>query len=152
MRIPSSFTTSSSVILIANQWKSLNANVRALEDRAIILHFNPSNTEVHRKVGEWFDDVEVYEYVERLLATIPFVSMRHYCKGSQLRRAGLSDWRMSLLQMVIADPRLAALVAVQADPTMHSERERENGFIAQTGCSRATYYRLKSLVVAPRAY
>ena len=41
--VPSTFTTSSNVILIANEWKSLNPNVRALEDRAIILHFNPSN-------------------------------------------------------------------------------------------------------------
>lgn len=41
--LPSSFTTTSSVILIANEWKSLNPNVRALEDRAIILHFCPSN-------------------------------------------------------------------------------------------------------------
>jgi hypothetical protein len=61
--LPSSFTTSSSVILIANEWKSLNANVRALEDRAIILHFCPSNEEVHRKVGGWFNDPEVYEFL-----------------------------------------------------------------------------------------
>lgn len=53
--LPSSFTTSSSVILIANEWKSLNPNVRALEDRAIILHFCPPNEEVHQKVGEWFN-------------------------------------------------------------------------------------------------
>jgi Cdc6-like AAA superfamily ATPase len=39
--VPSSFATTSSVILIANEWKSLNPNVRALEDRAIILHFTP---------------------------------------------------------------------------------------------------------------
>ena len=48
-QLPSSFATSSNVILIANEWKSLNPNVRALEDRAIILHFDPSNEEVHRR-------------------------------------------------------------------------------------------------------
>jgi len=142
--IPPSFTTTSSVILIANEWKSLNPNVRALEDRAIILHFTPSNAEVHRKVGEWFDDPEVYAFLGGMLAKIPFVSMRHYCKGSQLRRAGLADWRTSLMQMVIADPRLASVVAVQADPDLHSERERVDRFRATTGCSRATYFRLKA--------
>jgi len=51
--VPTSFTpTTSNVILIANEWRTMNANVRALEDRAIILHFNPSNAEVHRRVGE----------------------------------------------------------------------------------------------------
>ena len=58
--LPPSFTTSSSVILIANKWKSLNPNVRALEDRAIILHFCSPSEEVHRKVGEWSNDPEVY--------------------------------------------------------------------------------------------
>jgi hypothetical protein len=43
------FTTTSSVILIANEWRTVNANVRALEDRAIILHFDPTNDEVHHQ-------------------------------------------------------------------------------------------------------
>ena len=50
--VPTSFTTTSSVVLIANEWRTANPNVRALEDRAIILHFDPTNVEVHRKVGE----------------------------------------------------------------------------------------------------
>lgn len=142
--VPSAFTTTSSVILIANEWRSLNPNVRALEDRAIILHFNPSNAEVHRKVGEWFDDPEVYAFLGGITAMIPFVSMRHYCKGSQLRRAGLPDWKASLVQMVIANSRLASVFAVQVDPTLQSEGERVDRFMALTGCSRATYFRLKS--------
>lgn len=64
-----------------------------LEDRAIILHFCPPNDEVHRKVGQWFDDSEVYQFLGELLPVVPTLSMRHYSKGSQLRRAGLSDWR-----------------------------------------------------------
>jgi hypothetical protein len=98
--VPSSFTTTSSVILIANEWRTTNANVRALEDRAIILHFDPSNAEVHRRVGEWFQDPEVFEFIAGIMPSVSAISMRHYCKGSQLRRAGLPDWRKSLLQMV----------------------------------------------------
>lgn len=142
--LPSSFTTTSSVILIANEWKSLNPNVRALEDRAIILHFCPPNGEVHRKVGEWFDDREVYDFLGKLLPVVPAISMRHYCKGSQLRRAGLDDWRNSLLQMVIPDRRDACAIAVQHDPALSSEQERVARFIATTGASRATYYRIKA--------
>ncbi len=142
--VPSTFTTSSNVILIANEWKSINPNVRALEDRAIILHFNPSNEEVHRKVGEWFDDPEVYEFLGQFLTHAPTISMRHYCKGSQLRRAGFDDWRTSLLQMVIPDARDACVIAVQHDPLLLSEQDRVEQFIASTKCSRATYFRLKS--------
>ncbi len=141
---PSSFTTSSGVILIANEWKSVNPNVRALEDRAIILHFCPPNAEVHRKVRDWFDDAEVYDFLGRLMPLIPALSMRHYSKGSQLRRAGLADWRASLLQMVVPDSQVACLLAVQHDPVLHSEEDRVAKFTAATGASRATYFRLKA--------
>ncbi|MCE7974793.1 MAG: hypothetical protein DYG92_10815 [Leptolyngbya sp. PLA1] len=142
--LPSSFSTSSNVILIANEWKSLNPNVRALEDRAIILHFCPSNEEVHQNVGGWFNDGEVYEFLGKLIPMIPAVSMRHYCKGSQLRKAGLTDWHTSLLQMVVPDRRAACVLAVQHDSSLRSEEERVLRFIAITGASRATYFRIKA--------
>lgn len=142
--LPPTFTTASSVILIANEWKSLNPNVRALEDRAIILHFCPPNEEVHQKVGQWFDDPEVYDFLGRLLPLVPAVSMRHYCKGSQLRRAGLTDWRNSLLQMIIPDRRAVCVIAVQHDPKLRLEQDRVAYFTATTGASRATYFRIKA--------
>ena len=43
------FSTTSRVAIIANQWKSLNADVTALEDRGHCLHFAPSALEVHRQ-------------------------------------------------------------------------------------------------------
>lgn len=142
--LPSSFTTSSSVILICNEWKSLNPNVRALEDRAIILHFCPDNAAVHRRVQEWFEDREVYDFLGKLLPLIPEISMRHYCKGAHLRRAGLTDWRRSLLQMVLPDARKAAVVAVQNDPALTTEEQRVAEFVSITGASRATYFRAKA--------
>lgn len=144
--LPSSFTTTSSVILIANEWKSINPNVRALEDRAIILHFCPPNEEVHRKVGQWFDDPEVYAFLGKIMPIVPSVSMRHYCKGAQLRRAGLADWRNSLLQMVIPDRRTACAIAVQHDPDLRSEGQRVARFKVTTGASRATYFRIKAKI------
>ena len=82
--VPASFTTTSSVILITNEWRTVNPNVRALKDRAIILHFDPSNQEVHRRVSEWFRDQEVYGFIARLMPYIKALSMRHYCKSSIL--------------------------------------------------------------------
>jgi len=145
--VPPSFVTTSNVILIANEWRTVNPSVRALEDRAIILHFDPPKAELHRRVAEWFDDADVYAFIERILPSVAELSMRHYCKGSQLRQAGLPDWRTSLLQMVLSDPRMACIVALQCESTLSSEQERVDRFVAATGCSRATYYRMKAQLV-----
>lgn len=142
--VPQSFTTRSSVILIANEWRNANPNVRALEDRAIILHFDPSNAELHRRVGEWFDDREVHSFISRVVDVAPALSMRHYTKGAQLRRAGFADWRSSLLQMVLPDPELACVLALQHEPALPLEEERVARFMKVTGCSRATYFRIKA--------
>jgi hypothetical protein len=142
--IPFSFSTTSRVILIANEWRTLNPNVRALEDRAIILHFDPSNAEVHRQVATWFRDADVYRFIAGILPSIKSLSMRHYWKASQLRRAGLADWRESLLDMVLPDPRLVCVAALQHDPGLGSERERVKRFVEATGYSRATYFRAKA--------
>ena len=80
--IPPSFGTTSRVILIANEWRTRNPNVRALEDRAIILHFDPSNSEVHRRVGEWFQDYEVYRFIAQICPP----SRRSPCGTTSRRR------------------------------------------------------------------
>jgi hypothetical protein len=74
--------------------------------------------------------------------------MRHYCKGSQLRRAGLTDWRDSLLHMIIPDRRAASVIAAQHDPELRSEQQRVARFMATTGASRATYFRIKAKLTA----
>ncbi len=61
-----------------------------------------------------------------------------------MRRAGMPDWRSSLLQMVLPDPRMACVVALQHNPTLKSEQERVEHFVTATGCSRATYFRMKA--------
>ena len=141
--LPSSFITTSNVILIANEWRSLNANVQALEDRAIIIHFAPTNVEVHRQVATWFDDQEVFDFVGRYLGCVPHISMRHYEKGSMLRGAKIADWKNRLLQMILPDKRMAVVAALQVDPELGSDKERVDRFVQETGQSRPTYYRLK---------
>lgn len=147
--VPASFTTTSNVILIANEWHTLNANVRALEDRAIIICFDPSNQEVHNKVAEWFDDQEVFYFIGQYLAYVPAISMRYYEKGRKLRRAGFTDWQKSLLQMLLPDRDIAIVAGLQLDPELRTDRDRVERFIEETGHSRATYYRLKRQLPTP---
>lgn len=150
--VPTSFVTSSSVILIANEWRTVNPNVRALEDRAIILHFDPPKAEIHRRVGEWFRDAEIYRFIDGVLPLITELSMRHYCKGSQLRRAGLPDWRSNLLQMVLPDQRMACVAALQFETALQSEEARVERFVTATGYARATYFRLKAQMASVKAF
>jgi hypothetical protein len=59
--LPREFTTRSRVAIIANDWRTLNKNVAALQDRGHVLLFEPGAAEVHRQAGEWFDDQEIYD-------------------------------------------------------------------------------------------
>ena len=89
--IPREFTTKSRVVIISNDWKSLNKNVAALQDRGHVLFFQPSAAEVHRKAGTWFDDLEIYDWFTKNLHRLREPSLRHYVRAreSQGRRYGL---------------------------------------------------------------
>ena len=76
--IPREFVTKSRVVIIANDWRTLDRNVAALQDRGHVLLFQPGAAEVHRKAGTWFDDAEIYEW---LGAT---------CTGCASRRCGIT--------------------------------------------------------------
>jgi hypothetical protein len=54
--VPTQFSTTSRLALIGNDWKTLNADVAALEDRGHVLFFEPTALEVHRQAAGWFWD------------------------------------------------------------------------------------------------
>ena len=89
--IPREFTTKSRVIIISNDWKTLNKNVAALQDRGHVLLFQPSAAEVHRQAGTWFDDPEIYEWFAANLHRVREPSLRHYVRAKELKAAGM-DW------------------------------------------------------------
>ena len=136
-------------MLIANEWRSLNGNVRALEDRMIILSFNPTIKEIHRKTAEWFDEPEIYHFIGSYLPHIPQLSMRYYEKAKRLRNAGFLDWKKSLLQMMLSDRTIAVVAGLQLNPLLSNETQRIKQFTAETGLSRATYFRIKNKLLLP---
>ncbi|MFO0838324.1 MAG: hypothetical protein U1D55_07320 [Phycisphaerae bacterium] len=151
--IPRSFTTTSPVAILCNQWTTLNQNMRAVEDRGIFLHFAPSVYAVHKKIGDtaWFDDVEVYEFIGQHLHLITEPSMRYYVKGSELRRAGISDWRESVLGMFGSHvERMGIVSTLLADVSVNSEAQRVAKFVELTGQSQATYYRDRERLLEAR--
>ena len=90
-RIPREFTTKSRVVIISNDWQTLNKNVAALQDRGHVLLFQPSASEVHAQAGKWFDDEEIYGWFASNLHRVREPSLRHYVRAKELKAAGM-DW------------------------------------------------------------
>jgi len=80
---PSEFFTESNVLIIANEWKTLNKNVLAIQDRGHVNFFDPDPVEVHVRVSQWFRDQEVYDFVADCLRRnlIGRPTMRMYVKA-----------------------------------------------------------------------
>ena len=136
--VPKSFETSSRVALIANDWKTLNGNVEAVQDRGHVIVFAPDAAEVHGQVAGWFGDQEILDWFERHLHLIHRPSMRHYVRAAELKKAGL-NWMQAILSDALSEKTL--LVAqIKADTRYRNERERIDAFRRSGGGCRATYF------------
>jgi hypothetical protein len=136
--VPQRFTTTSQVALVGNDWKTLNADVAALEDRGHVLFFEPTPLEVHRQAAGWFWDQGIFDFVAAQLHLIGQHSLRTYRQAWELKQAGL-DWRRAVLSRCLTGPAL--LVArFKADPSFASEAARVRAFIAAGAGCRATYF------------
>jgi len=54
--MPTEFKTTSRIVIIANEWKTLNENVTAVVDRGHFVYFEPDAWAVHEQVRGWFSD------------------------------------------------------------------------------------------------
>jgi hypothetical protein len=133
------FTTTSHLALIGNDWKTLNADVAALEDRGHVLLFEPTALEVHRQAAGWFWDPEIFDFVAAHLHLIAQHSLRAYHQAWELKQASL-DWRQAVLSRFLTGTALA-VAQLKADRTFVSEAARVRAFVqAGAGC-RASYFR-----------
>ncbi len=139
--IPNEFETTTRLSVILNEYNKGNANIQAVEDRGITVWFRPSPAEVHKQVGNWFGDAEVYEFIGQYLPLISLPSMRQYVIASQIHVAGI-DWRGKLLDSwgLESGVGVVARLRLEAFPT---EEARAEAFTERGHGSRATYFRLK---------
>ena len=150
--IPRQFTTTSRVTLIGNDWKTLNADVAALEDRGHFLVFEPTAREVHGQAARWFWNQEIFDLVADHLHRIERPSLRSYVHAWELKQAGL-DWRQAVLGRCLSGVALE-VAKLKANPVFASEAERVRVFVESgVGC-RATYFnhakKLLPTVVPPK--
>jgi hypothetical protein len=137
-RIPRQFMTTSRVVIIANRWKTLNADVAALEDRGHFLHFAPTALNVHRQAATWFWDQEIFDFVAAHLHLMDRPSLRTYVLADEMKRGEL-DWRTGILARCLTGTALE-VAKLRANPAYQREEDRVEAFKASgLGC-RATYY------------
>src|SRR5215831_6289031 len=136
--VPQQFTTTSRVALIGNDWKTLNADVAALEDRGHVLVFEPTALEVHRQAASWFWDQEIFDCVADHLHLIGQHSLRTYPQAWELKQAGL-DWRQGVLCRCLTGTALV-VARLQADRSYASAAARVRAFVESGAGCRATYF------------
>jgi hypothetical protein len=136
--IPREFTTKSRVVIIANDWKTLDKNVAALQDRGHVVFFEPGAEEVHRQAGTWFDDPEIYAWFAANLHRVRQPSLRHYVRARELKAAGM-DWK-EILAEGDDNPRARLATELLASNAYDGIEERAAAFVAQGGGCRATFY------------
>src|SRR6516165_872801 len=137
--IPRQFTTTSRVALLGNDWKTLSADVAALEDRGHLLLFEPSPLEIHRQAARWFWDQEIFDLVADHLHLMAQHSLRTYHNAWELKQAGL-DWRQGVLGRCLTGLALA-VAKLKANPAYTCEDERVRAFVQLGAGCRATYFR-----------
>lgn len=137
----SKFTTRSRVIILVNDWDSADEHVRAIEGRATTLIFQPSFTEVHSAVAEWFTDQEVFDYVYEHRRFCVKPNMRLYVKALEQKQAG-SPWRKRTLEMLIGDERMQQIATLLADERYTSNQQRCKAFERAGYGGSTTFYKL----------
>lgn len=143
--VPREFTVSMRVAILANDFRSLNKNVTALEDRGRVFSFEPNAREVHRRAGSWIEDEEIYDFIgERLGLLNGRLTLRDYMKAADDKAGGL-DWRRMLLDDKGVTDEEFVFARLAAMP-FATEEERVREFVRLTGRSRATYFRRKRVL------
>jgi hypothetical protein len=142
--IPREFTTKSRVVIIANDWKTLNKNVAALQDRGHVLHFQPSAAEVHAQAGKWFEDPEIYAWFGANLHRVREPSLRHYVRAKELKAAGM-DWT-SILPAEEENPRARLAAELLASTEHTTTAARVKAFVEKGGGCRATFFNYRRKV------
>jgi hypothetical protein len=136
--IPREFTTTSRTIIIANDWRTLNRNVAALQDRGHVLLFEPTAAEVHSKVCEWFLNNEIYDWFGENLHRVGEPSFRHYVRARELKHAGMDFTHVMDPEGENHRARIAAQVL--ASKSYPTTREKVAAFVQQGGGCRATFF------------
>jgi hypothetical protein len=141
--VPQSYFTTSTLCVIANKTTA----DAAIQSRAVLLYFDPTNKEIHLAAARWFWDQEIHDWFGQHLCRLPPLDARWYVKAHQDKQSD-RDWRQIALK-AHAPSRAAVVVQdLEGDPAYPTRKDKERRFAEMVGgdkgSSRATYHRLRA--------
>ena len=141
--LPDRFSTTSRLVILANQWDAIGSDVQAVVDRCnYFIHFQPSTLEVHRRVAEFFTDQEVFDFIGEHLSYACNLSMRDYVKAPAAKLDGDPDWASDLVARWLDSEDKRIVAQLLSDASLSTEAMIAE-YKKQTGKSRSQLYRVK---------
>ena len=139
--MPTQFDTSSTVILITNQWKKLSLHLNAVQDRGMLVEFNPSVEAVHSYARQ-FCSLEVWQFFDLFVHVLKDLSLRQYVIAQRMHDHGL-EWRRPVLHSWKLDPIQQLYLELEISYPELTEGDRKRKFLDITGKNHKTYDRVK---------
>jgi hypothetical protein len=149
--IPKEFDTRTRVIILANKVGQIGKRLASLEDRGLMIHFEPSVDEVLKLAKSFRGKRKIYpkvlDFARSNRRYIAKLSLRSLISTTILKESGLSDWqevfskdlgvyRLKLVETLLKDGRFASTVEKAA------EFRRQCSENTNPGTSRSTWYEL----------
>ena len=142
-RVPQKFVTRSKVAIIANRFTFGNEEEQAaVLDRGHLVYFDPTPLEVHKRVGDWFWDQQIYDHIGARLHLFSEITARVYIKAWE-RRQAQGDWAKMIEESYCHGKAKLLVQELEVDRQQETVERRVAEFIARTSLSRATYFNLK---------
>lgn len=98
MDIPESFQTRSRVVIVLNKWQSVSKHVEALENRGLLVEFEPTFDELMKELRRWFKDKQMLDFVVRHRDLIKSLNFRDLIIAKKAKDMGDDSWDHCLKQ------------------------------------------------------
>jgi hypothetical protein len=139
-KVDRTFVTTSHFCIIVNELtQKVSGHLSALMSRAFVIDFVPSAEEVHGYVADFFDDEEVFIFIEQFINIITVPDIRDYEKARKLRLHG-GPWQTMLLNnWMNTDRDFAVILRVMNDPQLTTLQQRAQAYVQLTGSPALSY-------------
>ena len=149
--VPTSFETTSNVLISCNKFNAKNENLLALVSRGFWIRFQPTQQEVLKKMQQILPHIEielraeqkkeVFKLIEKSAEFSQELNLRHLVRGLQLKKFSMEqedfNWQSNLEKLLKVDTRLREVSKLRAS------RKPVQQQVKEFSQSRATFYRLR---------
>jgi hypothetical protein len=136
--VPPRFYTNSPLCVIANKVTTHDA---IMSRATALVHFDPTNREIHDSVAAWFWDGEIYNWFGDNLHQLKPLDVRWYATAAKDKRNG-RDWRNFILNAHAISKAESIVQAVEREGGTFDEKVAKYLTRMKSG-SRATYARAR---------